>query len=231
MTNPAQGSGGLSSPLTPTGRKVSCQSRARPVEAFREQFQRFTLPRPGLARGPSGEPAQPKTAVQAGPDNCKVGRSAVCEENAFRGKETDRLASELPESRDEVERDRPAPGEGEASSSAEAVVWCDPLARALLQWAPPPVVASPPVAAAVPDVVLEHIAGQLVKRAAVGASAVHLQFGKGQLDGAELFVCSTADGLEIRLSAPSGVNGRQLGLAIAERLARRGLRVARVEVE
>lgn len=74
-------------------------------------------------------------------------------------------------------------------------------------------------------------AGQLVKRVAVGTSAVQLQLGKGQLDGAELLVRATADGLEIRLTAPPGVNGWRLGIAIADRLARRGLRVANVEVE
>lgn len=216
---------------------ANCSARTRPIEAFHEQFQRLTSPRPGHVSEASREPTRRETLAPPESRFVQVGRSVFGEENATQGKKGDPGTSGVQEACDEeelrraVEKGEPYRGAegGEPSVLSEPVVWCDPLARSLLQWAPPPVALAP--AASVPDVVLEHIAGQLVKRVAVGTSAVQLQLGKGQLDGAELLVRATADGLEIRLTAPPGVNGRQLGIAIADRLARRGLRVANIEVE
>lgn len=110
---------------------------------------------------------------------------------------------------------------------------CDPMARSLMQWASPlaPATAVSPPVQSMPSAVLEQIAGQVVKRIRIGDGTVHLQLGSGRLEGGEVLVTSGTDGLDVRVTAPSGVDGSKLGEAIRERLTKRGLRVATVEVE
>lgn len=78
---------------------------------------------------------------------------------------------------------------------------------------------------------LEQVAAQLVRKAAIGSSTVHLALGGSRFDGSELLVQAGASGLEVRLTAPVGVDADGLGKAITERLERRGLRVASVIVD
>lgn len=131
-----------------------------------------------------------------------------------------RAASELAE---DAQR---SPDGGEANLG-----WCDPMARSLLQWAQPGVTSPSPAPANVSPVILDQIAAQLVRKAGVGSSSVHLQFGAGRLEGGEVLVQTGADGLDVRITAPAGVDGAALAASISERLGRRGLRVARVSVD
>lgn len=108
--------------------------------------------------------------------------------------------------------------------------WVDPTARALLQWAPPPgaVVATP---SGVPSQVLDQVALQLVRKVSVGQSTVHLQLGDGQLAGGAVLVTAGSEGLEIRITAPPGMDAAAFGRAVEQRLERRGLRIASIEVD
>jgi hypothetical protein len=108
--------------------------------------------------------------------------------------------------------------------------WVDPTARALLQWAPPPgsVIATP---SGVPSQVLDQVALQLVRKVSVGQSTVHLQLGDGQLAGGAVLVTAGADGLDIRITAPAGVDAAEFAKAVEQRLLRRGLRIANLEVD
>src|SRR5690606_4962274 len=107
--------------------------------------------------------------------------------------------------------------EGQRTSEGEPnLAWCDPMARSLLQLAQP-VVASPSSAPVnVAPIVLDQIAAQLVRKAGVGGSSVHLQVGAGRLEGGEVLVQAGADGLDVRISAPAGVDGAALASAISE---------------
>lgn len=119
-----------------------------------------------------------------------------------------------------------------AVNGAEASpAWCDSLARSLLHIAPPPQLAASTPASPIAPSVLDQIASQLVRRAGVGASSVHLQFGAGKLDGGELLVQVGPEGLEVRITPPVGTDGSALAVAIEARLARRGLRVSQITVD
>jgi hypothetical protein len=109
--------------------------------------------------------------------------------------------------------------------------WCDSMTRSLLQLGQPALPLPPATAGAGTPTVLEQIATQLVRKAGLGASSVHLRFRAGKLDGGELLVQSKAEGLDIRITPPAGVDGAELASAISERLARRGLRVSQIVVD
>lgn len=125
---------------------------------------------------------------------------------------------------------------GQSSQEAPATdapppLWCDPIARALLQWSPPTPAACVPTVGTVAPVMLDQIATQLVRKVGVGGGSVHLQFAAGRLDGGALLVQSGTDGLDVQITAPPGVDATELAAAICERLERRGLRVSRIAVD
>lgn len=116
-------------------------------------------------------------------------------------------------------------------SADPSLTWCDSMARSLLQWAPPPNAQNNTAPATVSPTVLDQIANQLVRKAAIGASSVHLQFGAGKLEGGEMLVQAGADGLDIRITPPRGVCGADIATAISERLSRRGVMVSQIVVD
>jgi hypothetical protein len=106
------------------------------------------------------------------------------------------------------------------------------MARSLLQWSVPVVAAPVPTHhGVVAPVLLDQIASHLVRKVGLGGGSVHLQLGAGRFDGGALLVQSGSEGLAVHITAPPGVDGAELAAAISERLKRRGLRVARVEVD
>ena len=111
-----------------------------------------------------------------------------------------------------------------------AARWAEPMVRVLHQMGTSTATSYAPCGT-VPSAVLEQIAMQLVRKAGIGANSVHLEFGAGGLAGGNLLIQVEADGLDIALNLPPGVDPSSVSHALTRRLERKGLKIARLVVE
>jgi hypothetical protein len=124
----------------------------------------------------------------------------------------------------------------EEGPSGAAMPEIDPSVRQAAQLGPPPTAA--PVASAQglhARSSLEDILPAMVRRIAWSRDgrrgSVRLEIGAGELAGGTLLVHAEDGRVNVRLSAPAGVDGERWRERISERLRARGLSVEAVEVD